>query len=167
VSRRQREYLLQDKYTRILAEAVTSVVQVEGPIHEDLLIERLKELHGVERAGSNIQANIRQAITWVNIERRNREFLWTRGSVLKGFRTPADDVRRSIEQIPPEEIELAILYLAEDQFGLVRDQIPQAVAKLFGVERLHGDSADVIRRTVDRLIDGALLRTSGPNIYLA
>lgn len=167
VSRRSREYLLQYKYTRILAEAVTSVVQVEGPIHEDLLIERLKELHGVERAGSNIQANIRQAITWVNVERRDREFLWTKGSLLKCFRTPADDVRRPIEQIPPEEIELAILYLVEDQFGLVRDQIPQAVAKLFGVERLHGDSADVIRRIVDRLTDRALLRTSGPNIYLA
>lgn len=49
----------------------------------------------------------------------------------------------------------------------MRDQIPQAVSRLFGVERLRGESADIIRNVTDGLVDKGLLRTSGPQVYVA
>ena len=54
-----------------------------------------------------------------------------------------------------------------DQFGMMREQIPQVIGRLFGVERLRGDSADAIRSSVDALVEKGLLRTSGPHVYIA
>jgi very-short-patch-repair endonuclease len=168
---RSKDYILQHTHNGILAASIAEIVRIEGPIHEDLLTERLKEMHGIERAGSNVQANIRHAIQSARskgVERgSDQKFIRQAGVTLQSFRVPADGVRRPLESIPAEEIACAILYLIEDQFGMMRDQIPQAVSRLFGVERLRGDSADIIRNMTDRLIEQGRLRTSGPQVYVA
>jgi hypothetical protein len=72
-----------------------------------------------------------------------------------------------LEHIPEEELELAVLYIVEDQFGMMREQIPQVIARLFGIERLRGESADAIRTSVDALVEKGRLRTSGPQVYVS
>ena len=140
-----KEYLLDGKFVRTLAGTVAEIVAIEGPIHEDLLVERLKEVHGIERAGSNMQANVKQAVAHAGysdgIERGelNRQFVLKTGVPAKTFRVPGQGVKRPLDLICLEQVEFCILYLVEDQFGMMRDQIPQSVARLFGIERLRGD----------------------------
>lgn len=155
----------------VLADDVAAIVDMEGPIHEELIADRLKELHGVERLGSNVQANISRAIELAIRKHglyraRDARFIWKEGKTLRTFRAPADGVKRLIHLIAPEEIELAILHLVEDQFGMWRDQIPQAVVKLFGFERARAEAADIIRTVVDALVDRGALRSSGHQVYL-
>lgn len=76
-------------------------------------------------------------------------------------------MRRPIEWIAAEEIELAILHLVEDQFGVAREYVPLAVARILGIERLRGEAADITRGIADHLVERSLLRTSGPQLYLA
>jgi len=110
-----------------LSVQVVSVVRHEAPIHQDVALERLKEIHGVSRAGVNIMNNVRQATA---IAVNNQEIYWdeTRSFIYAGdvveFRVPADGVERTIAYVAPEEIALAALYAVEDQFGLPRDQLP-------------------------------------------
>jgi len=174
LDRRQgdRNLLLRNGYVRLLTEDVAAIVVTESPIHEELLMERLKELHGVGRAGSRVQENIRvatnNAILYKHIERRGRStFLWMAESTLATFRTPGDGVKRPLEWIAAEEIELAVLHLVEDQFGVSRDYLPQAVARIFGIERLRGEGADIIRDITDDLVQRGLLRVSGHQLHLA
>lgn len=171
VSRCAREFVLDPRYVAVLASIVCEIVKVEGPVCEELLIERIKELNGVERAGSNVLANIRTAIQFATrrgeIEAvQSRQFLRIRGLTLRTFRVPAEGVHRRIEQIAAEEIDLAVLHLVEDQFGIYEDQLPQAVARLFGVERLHTEAADRLRRVVEALLRRGRLRRSGTQIHL-
>src|SRR5439155_1263767 len=82
------------------------------------------DLHGVERAGSNIQANIklavRQATRWQIVEHESRSpFYRVPTRPLVRFRACANGVSRTVEYIAPEELALAVLHLVEDQFGLV------------------------------------------------
>lgn len=166
---RSRDHILQGAYALTLASAVSDIVGVEGPIHEDLLLERLKELHGIERAGSNVQHNVRRAIQLAcngSVEMRGN-FLQTKGTVFEKFRVPVGDIRRPLEHVPQEELELAVLYIVEDQFGMMREQIPQVIARLFGIERLRGESADAIRTSVDALVEKGRLRTSGLQVYIS
>jgi hypothetical protein len=88
-------------------------------------------------------------------------------SNLESFRLPTDLVRRPIEHIAPKELELAILYLVEDQFGVVEESLPIAIAHLVGIERLRGDSAEPIRRVADDLVARGLLRRNGMQLHLA
>ena len=50
---------------------------------------------------------------------------------------------------------------------MIREYLPQSVARLFGIERLTGNGADRIRIVVDRLIEKGLLRASGHHVYVA
>ena len=79
---------------------------------------------------------------------------------------PGDDVLRSIEEIAPEEIELAVLYLVEQSFGIARESVPAGVVRLFGVERARSEAAATIQGIVDDLIDRGRLRLSGLTLYL-
>lgn len=75
-------------------------------------------------------------------------------------------MQRSVEQIPPEEIELAVQHLAEEQFGVSREEVPHGVAMMFGIERARADAASTIRDITDYLIEDGRLRLSGLMVYL-
>jgi very-short-patch-repair endonuclease len=167
-----RDYLLDASYSGILRKTISELVQTEGPIHHDILVERLKEIHGVARAGSNVQANIECALldscrSDAVTGEVGSGFYDSPGHQLESFRLPTGAVRRPIEQIAPKELELAILYLVEDQFGVVEESPPTAIAHLVGIERLRGESAEPIRRVADDLVARGMLRRNGMQLHLA
>ena len=71
-----------------------------------------------------------------------------------------------MEHISPSEIAQALLFLVEDQFSLVEESAPAAVARLFGIERLRSDGADTIRNVLEDLVKKGLLRRSGTQVHL-
>jgi very-short-patch-repair endonuclease len=167
----RREMLMDTEYAARLAEMVAEVAAVEGPVHRDVLVERLKDLNSVERAGSNVQANIEAAIEIARQSARvtlseEGAFLHAPGAHLGAFRMPSDGCKRSIDEIAVEELELAILHLVEDQFGVLEEHIPHAAARLFGVERLRPESTGRIEKTIEGLLNRGLLRRSGSQIHL-
>jgi hypothetical protein len=136
-----------------------------------LLLERVKVVHDVARAGSNVQANVERAL---EIARRNRAithdprspFYYVPGLQVDCFRLPNDLIRRQIEHIAPGEISLAILYLVEDQFGVIEDSLPTAVARLLGIERLRTEGAEPIRRVIEELVGRGSLRRNGMQVHV-
>jgi len=156
----------------MLADTITEVVRAEGPIHYEVLVERLKDLHDIRKAGSNVRSNVDQALRFAQ---RNRtitheprsQFYFAPDLALEGYRTATDAIKRPIEHIAPSEIAQALLFLVEDQFSLVEESAPIAVARLFGIERLRSDGADLIRSTLDDLVNKGLLRRSGTQVHLA
>ena len=167
-----REFVLDPSYTGVLASIICEIVRAEGPVCQELLVQRIKELCRVKRAGANVMSNIRSAIQFAardaNFEAlESGQFLRIRGQTLSRFRVPAEGVQRGVGQIAMEEIALAVLHLVEDQFGVSEEQLPQAVARLFGVERLPTDPADRIRGVVEVLLRRGLLSRTGGRLHLA
>lgn len=167
----ERRLLLHRDRAAQLATQVARIVAHEGPIHVDLLIERLKEINDVGRAGANIQANIEWAIKLAahsgKVERSGETFLKAKGASRTTFRGPGDGVERALAWVPPEEIVLAVLHIVEDQFGCQRDALPRAIGELFGFGRAPTGLADKVQLVVDGLIEEGRLVVSGPWIYLA
>jgi very-short-patch-repair endonuclease len=170
-----RDYLMDPSRRLKLAQTLVDVVAIESPIMDELLLERLREIHGIGRAGTNIRDNFDHAlgdaerarsIRVVKESRRVRVVAHPERD-LAAFRTSKEGDRREIDLIPRVEIALAVLYLVEDQFGMQRERIPSHVANLFGFERARAPSADRIRDVVDQLVDDARLRVQGPNVYIA
>ncbi len=172
--RADRRHLMEPEYQAQLAQDIVAIVSVEGPIYETVLRERLKEIHAVGRAGGNIQSNVTRAVDALRRARKvtvldhaDGRVLSILGATLQGFRTPADGVERSIEEIPPEEIVLAIRHLVGSQFGMQRERIPSEVAGLFGFTRARAPSADYIRDILDGMVERNELRVNGPNLNLS
>ncbi len=167
-----REHLLDASHSGTLSRTIAEVVKAEGPIHRDMVIERLKEIHGVAKAGSNVQANIERALRAGERSRTiardpRSSFYYEPGHQLESFRLPVDSVRRPIKYIAGVEIALAILYLVEDQFGVIEESLPQAVARLLGIERLRTEDADRIRAVIEDLVAKGSLRRAGSQVHLA
>ncbi len=168
--RGRRDVLLEPDSLSALVDQVVSVVETEGPIHEDVLLDRLKELNDVDRAGINIQRNVGRASTVAagrGLVKRNGEFLYSRAREPRTFRVPGDDVERALAQIAPEEIALAVLYKVEDQFGYQRQALPRVVAELFGFDRLPAGGAERIGSVVDELVERGVLTATGVSVFLA
>jgi very-short-patch-repair endonuclease len=166
-----RDILIQRRFSDDLAALVVQLVETEGPIHEDFLAERLKDVCGLERAGSNVQSNVGEAIhigiRWKQIERRRqRNFLWKKDAQLSGFRVPTNSFRRPIDWIHRDEIALAILYLVEDQFGVLRAELGRSVLRLFGLERATAEACDYILEVADELVERSLLRNDAERFFL-
>jgi very-short-patch-repair endonuclease len=167
-----RDHILDAGYSATLVETICQLVGFEGPIHHDLLVDRLKELHGIARAGSNVQANLERALREAEqngrITRESRSpFYFVPGSDLESFRLPVDSIKRPIEEIAPKELALAVLYLVEDQFGIIEESLPGAVARLFGTDRLRAESAAIIESVIDDLVARSVLRRNGTQVHLA
>jgi len=152
-----------------LVNTITSIVYTETPIHVDFIMERLKEVYGVGRAGSNIQKNVdyatKRAIQWSSLKKRGK-FIYKNESATNGFRVPYEDIIRDLAHIPPEEIENAILYLIEDQFGFSRELLPKAILEVFGIGSNRGEPLRLIESAVDRLLDEGRLKLNGYTLYL-
>lgn len=154
-----------------LATQITAVVRTEAPIHEVQLLDRLKEIYGFARAGGNIQDNIRRAIALAVRQHglqhdSNGHFLYSGKGSIDCFRVDGDGVERSIDQLPPEEIELAILFVVEDRFGFSRDRLPRAIVDTFGLGKANSGVSEIVGDIVDGLIESGRLRLSGTSVYL-
>jgi very-short-patch-repair endonuclease len=152
-----------------LARAVTRVVQAEGPVHREVLLERLKAFSEVKRAGTNILSNLDDAIRSARtggIGEMEPEFFSASRAPVEYFRTPAAGATRPLHQICSAELRLAVLSTVEDAFSIQREALATSVARLFGLQRLSAERADQIRNIVDALVDEGLLQAAGPNVAL-
>jgi len=164
-----RELLMLDKNISHFKDILLNIIDYEDPIHEDILDERLKEVFGVQKIGVIIRANIKKSLVSLmrnNLVEHKKSFVWIKDEELKTFRIPGDNMKRPIRYISPQEISLAILYLVEDQFGIIREEIPHAVAKVFEVARTDPEEIDRIRDITDELIEKKQLVANGIRVNL-
>ena len=168
--KRDSKELLNKSFIYALSDVIADIVQTESPIHQDVLTERLKEAYGVSRAGTNIQDNItkstRAAIDKFGLISRSG-FIYKNEARPSYFRLPTDKIERQLRHIAPEEIENAILYLVEDQFGFAREQIAKAILEIFGLGRNWTEPTEIIETAVDRLIAKGKLNLNGYTIYIS
>ena len=71
-----------------------------------------------------------------------------RGQILNTLRRPR-------EILPPEEIKVAIAQVVEENFGAERDQLAQAVARLFGFASTSSQFREAVEGTLADLLEWA------------
>ncbi|GMV28921.1 MAG: hypothetical protein AMXMBFR59_10460 [Rhodanobacteraceae bacterium] len=119
----------------LLGGVVESVVREEGPVHADVVLNRIRDAWGMGRAGGRIRAAVEEAIALVvrsNRIRRSGEFLAAADApVVVRDRSNAADVRKP-DWVAPEEIEEAIVQIVRRNLGVKPSELATAVTKLLG-----------------------------------
>ena len=164
------DIILKEKYHHRLANILADLIKEEGPLHQDIFEERIREIFKVSRLGNNIRKNLKVTLDYARLNKiidYKTPFYKTHGRKIDYYRVPGDNVKRQIGQIPPEEIENAILSLVENQLGMFVDQLPHAVAKIFQDNFLEAHESDIIRDVVDGLVQDGRLHLSGNRVCLA
>ncbi len=164
---------LHDAPRGILSGLAEQVVEVEGPIHLDEIVTRIRTAWGLKRAGGRIQTAIEQAVdasARTGHLARDGDFLSIPGrqAKVRDRSTVISTTLRRCEALPPAELECAVLDIVRTHFGATDDQIALAVSRAIGfkstssqLRALIGDvvSAAIAKGWLDRkngvLVTGA------------
>jgi very-short-patch-repair endonuclease len=134
-------YEVHDSLARPLLDSlIKKIIMVEEPVHINRIVRAIKDAWGIERAGGRVTEAIIGSLSRLHIPHKGpihgHPFSATR------VRLPSPDdpkTERIVEEVPAEEIALAMTNLISDAKAIPKDELVRAVARLFGWERC-GDS---------------------------
>nr|MDP9473679.1 DUF3320 domain-containing protein [Chloroflexota bacterium] len=140
----------------LIADVVVACVEVEAPIHRDLLSRRVVTAWGYQRAGARIAARMEQAISVAVQQGRIKQqggFLWPSLKIDVVPRGAASDgAIRDISHVADEEILRGITLVLEHAFSLTQDELVVQTSRLFGYQRTGSD----INRRLREMVQVAL-----------
>ena len=147
-----------------IADQIRYIVWNHGPIHDEAVLRAVREAWGLHRAGSRMRESFARAVERLSIDRSvNRTGDWLRRPGQHPVvRVPAsqDAPRRSVGEVPPDEIQLALVRLLGDAGSSSPENLRQAWARLYGWARVGADIEIAFERAVDVLITANKVRGS-------
>jgi len=154
-----------------MARHVVRVVTVEGPVHESEIVVRIRSAWGLARAGNRIRDAVQAAIKFAkrNGEIAGGPFYGIPGQPIKvrdRSEVGSTTLRRP-DAIPPEEVMAAIVEIVEQNYGAERDQLVQAVARMFGFGSTSAQLRETVEGALTILLDTDRLRLDGRRITSA
>jgi len=126
-----------------LCTIVTDVVRVEGPVHRDLIVQRVQSAWNLSRVGSNAIYMIQRALDhcWRTGQIRILgDFVWSVDSSRAQVRFPtsADGPSfRRIEHVCSEELAEAMILVVKHAVGVGLDDLLRETARVFGFRRVN------------------------------
>ncbi len=146
--------------------AIQSLVQHEGPVHLDVVFERLRGWWGIGRVGPNIRNTINLAIQRAAVL-RNGDFLMLARDNMTHVRTPTSQATRKVEQVHLDELALAVALTVRDVGAVTRSEVIQGVARIFGWARTGAIVERRINDAINRLVDDHEVVDAGGTLTLA
>jgi hypothetical protein len=149
--------------TSELAEIVLRIVREEGPVHEDEVVARVRDLWGLGRAGNRIQDSVAKAIRSILVTgacTREHGFLSISGLPvrIRNRQNVSSPNLRKPDTLPPAEIRAAILALIDANHGATVQEIPVAVARIFGFKSTSSQLRSAIEAQTAKLQRQALIQ---------
>lgn len=133
--------------------AIEKVIEVEGPIHEEEIIVRIRQLSGLARAGSRVQTSVRTALANAVSQNkivRDGEFyaLPSQPVIVRDRSSVTSSSLRKPAMLPPKEVQAAILAIIDSSKGASTPDLATHVPRLFG----FAASSSVLRSLVEEQI---------------
>jgi very-short-patch-repair endonuclease len=161
--------------TGTMAEIVRQIVSVEGPIHADEIVARVRSLWGLQRAGNRIQTAVARGIAAAvqsgTVIKEGNFYSLIGGVVHVRDRsaTTSPSLRRP-EMLAPAELRLAALSIVHQNYGAGREEVVTIVSRLLGFKATSAQLRATIEQGIEDLLasgaltvgdDGTLIRSPG------
>ena len=154
-----------------LAEIVTQIVEIEGPVHRDEVTRRVTAILGFKRTGKRIAGAVTAAFQRAESQNRIRPdgpfYASPQQKHIKA-RNRADvdsPGLRKPERLPPEEIRSAILAVVATHLGVNGDEAVVESSRLFGFKSTSAQLRQAISDQVDDLLRQGLLENRNGRLY--
>lgn len=136
-----------------ITKAIVQVVEVEGPIHLDEVVRRLRTYWGLKRAGKRVKSVITEAIDLAVLDGQiyqKDDFLYLTGGTIR-VRERGGEIPAKMDLISAEEIEEAIRMVIREQFATAPDELVKQVSRIFGFKVARGATSTRIKEIIDVL----------------
>lgn len=151
-------------------EIVKEILDLEAPISEELLYNRFANATGFSRAGCNIKQTVIDALNSLHAKKNQNGsgeifFFWknNQSSTLTYYRVGGEKPRE-FQNIPKEEIFVAIKEVLENHGIISVSELKQCVAGCFGVKAVKRRVSETIEDAIDYYVKkGELLYLENKN----
>ena len=142
-----------------MAQIVARIVKAEGPVHEEEIARRVAGLFGKDRAGSRILEAAKAGLAHLgrldaNLKGRDGFWLTAAQEVACPVRdrSAAPVSLQKAAMLPPMEIMAAIRRVLDDNGEVPRDELPAAVARLFGFQRTGPELRGALEAALEAML---------------
>lgn len=148
-----------DQRNSVLADVVTRIIEIEGPVHEEEIARRLATVWDLQRTGNRVVAATKRGLLAAksNGRIRNEGKFWSHPSQEKIPVRDRSNVRsaglRRADMLPPGEIIAAARAILEASISVDFDELIVEVARALGFDRTGNDLKTCISEVLQRRID--------------
>jgi hypothetical protein len=121
-----------------MVPGIEHLAQVEGPVHIDVALQRMREAWAIGRVGLQIRATIEAAITDAHVA-WDGQFIGRRDGSPVTVRYSAEGVARKAEHIADTELKLAMVNRVREGGTVTEEELLTVTARLFGWARRGAD----------------------------
>jgi len=151
-----------------LQRMILEIVSGEGPVAMEVVLRRVRERWGMNRAGSRARSAFDAALRALRkrgeVESDSDGFLGLPNQPPPTVRASdrADpETTRTIHEIPPSELKEAIVRFVRQVHSITEDELTARVSSVFGWNRRGSDIASEFRKIVRRLTAAGVLKRNG------
>lgn len=142
----------------VLSLQLQQVIDMEGPISEQVLFRRIARAWGLERTGSRIVERLKKLLP-TSVGRTIEDdttFYWPvsfDSTAWAGFRVSNHDElsRRHINDVGIEEINNLVLYVLQASGSAPRAEVGKSVCRLIGMARVTTEAEARVSQSIDQL----------------
>jgi hypothetical protein len=155
-----------------LRDAVTKIVEDEGPIHADEIARRLATMWGNKKAGKRIRETTTRALSAAEtgglVESSGHFFTISGRTVTVRDRSAVKSkTLTKAEMLPPSEIQEALRQVVLHHVGCSQEEAVVGATRLFGFHRAGPDLKAVLEREVRMMLRDDKLILRDLMLYLA
>jgi very-short-patch-repair endonuclease len=163
------EYHRKHGSDNVIEALIEKISSVESPIHRNILFSDIVDYLGYGKMGRRIKRNIENALESIVTKETifcNNGFVYHRETELKvRDRSKLPSEYRKIENIPPEEIQKAMVLLLEKSYGAEAEELIKETGALFGINRIYQGTYEVLEENLSKLIDRGDAYMRGGKVY--
>jgi very-short-patch-repair endonuclease len=156
---------LHDVPADVMARIIHQIVSVEGPVHAEEIVVRVRSLWGLHRAGNRIQAAVARGLAAAarsaSIAKAGDFYSLPGDRVEVRDRSAASSLSlRRPEMLPPIELQAAALRVVDTNYGAERGEVVTIVSRVLGFKATSAQLHATIDRAIDGLLAGGVLSAS-------
>ena len=155
----------------ILKTLVRDIISVEQPIHIDTVIDRVRIIYGVARAGKRIRSRLKQTVNQmladgtVCHEEGADKFLSLASN--NSLCRPRRNTDRRVGRVAPSEIDEGLLLITSRTYGAQKADIIRETARQFGWSRTGKDIVSKLNERVEWLLEKNWLLPQGDMLVVS
>lgn len=123
---------------RVIKDAISKIVEVEGPISQPALIRTLINTTSLGRASKQITEHLDKLVAAADVKITRQSgvrFLWNQGTDPTEYVTYRIREQRTPEDICKYELKNAVCYLIQENGPMTKAEITKAMVEMFGYNR--------------------------------
>ncbi|MFV0152933.1 DUF3320 domain-containing protein [Empedobacter falsenii] len=142
----------------VILNQMKEIITVEAPISKSLLFKKILKLWNTSRAGSklnNYLSDIVVSIPEVVITEGHQDFYWVSTQQPQELETYRDNTieKRTIEDIAPEEIAIAIQEIMDANISLNKEDLIKLTAKAFGFLKVGNQINNILDQVILSMVN--------------